>query len=84
MPWRKRRYGFNNHSVLNERLVALFLLGALFFSPIFIRLFGSGGTIFGLPLLYVYIFAAWGLIIGLVALAAEKSKGSGPPSGEGI
>jgi hypothetical protein len=84
MPWRKRRHGFNDHSALNERLVALFLLGALFFSPIFIRLFGNGATIFGLPLLYVYVFVAWGLIIALVALVAEKSKGSGPPSGEGI
>jgi hypothetical protein len=84
MPRRRRRNGSNDHSVLIERLLAIFLLGALLFSPVFIRLFGSGGSIFGLPLLYVYVFAAWGGIIGLVALVSERGQSGGPPSGEGI
>jgi hypothetical protein len=35
-------------------------------------LFGGGDTVFGMPLLYVYVSIAWLLIIGAVAWIAER------------
>ncbi len=56
-------------SKINKRLVALFLLGCLLLNFPIISLFNLEILIFGLPLLYVYIFIIWCLIIGLTALA---------------
>jgi hypothetical protein len=51
-----------------KRLIGLFLLGYLLFSPPIISLFNLPHIIMGIPLLYGYIFAAWVLLIVLVAL----------------
>jgi hypothetical protein len=56
-------------SKLNKRLVALFLLGCVLFNYPVLSLFDFEIPIFGLPLLLVYIFGAWCLLIGLTALA---------------
>jgi len=53
----------------NKRLVALFLLGCVLFNYPILSLFNLEVPIFGLPLLLVYIFGAWCLLIGLTALA---------------
>ncbi len=55
-----------------DRLVALFLLGLLLFNPPLLQLFGVAGTLFGVPLLYAYILGAWGAVIALAAVAAER------------
>ena len=59
-------------SVKGQRLVALFLLGSLLFNYPLLALFAGHGEILGIPLLYVYLFAAWALLIGLVVLVIEK------------
>jgi len=56
---------------LNKRLVALFLLGCVLFNYPILSLFNFKILIFGLPLLLVYIFGIWGLLIGLTALATR-------------
>jgi hypothetical protein len=56
-----------------ERLVGLFLLGCLLFNFPMLALFNVRTTVFGIPLLYAYLFAAWGLLIGLVAAIMERS-----------
>ena len=56
-------------SKLNKRLVALFLLGCVLFNYPILALFKLKTQIFGLPLLYVYVFGIWCLLIGLTALA---------------
>ena len=56
-------------SKLNKRLVALFLLGCVLFNYPILSLINLEIPIFGLPLLLVYIFGIWGLLIGLTALA---------------
>jgi predicted permease len=56
-----------------SRLAATFLLGCLLFSFPLIALFNVQGTVLGIPVLYAYLFAAWGLLIGLVALLLEKA-----------
>ena len=54
---------------LNKRLVALFLLGCVLFNYPILSLFNLEIPIFGWPLLLVYIFGNWCLLIGLTALA---------------
>lgn len=56
-----------------ERLIALVLLGALLFNYPILRLFGVEYGLFGIPLLFVYVFAAWGLFIALVARVVDRS-----------
>ncbi len=59
-----------------ERSIATFLFGFLAFSPPLLAIFGAEAFVLGLPLLYLYLFAAWGLIIAMIAwiadLGAEK------------
>jgi hypothetical protein len=59
-------------SIKGQRLVALFLLGCLLLNYPLLNLFASSSQILGIPVLYAYVFAAWGLLIGLMALVVEK------------
>ncbi len=52
----------------NKRLVALFLLGCVLLNYPILSLVNLRILIFGLPLLYVYLFGVWCLLIGLIAL----------------
>jgi hypothetical protein len=56
------------------RLVAVFLLGVLLFNYPLLALFNRDVSVFGIPLLYAYIFLAWALLIGLLALITEASR----------
>ncbi len=62
-----------------DKLVGLFVLGVAAFNPPLLILF-SGATLFGWPLLYLYLFAVWALLIGAVALVVER-RGRRPDSG---
>lgn len=55
-----------------QRLAALFVLGNVLFNYPLLALFNRPVMLGGLPLLYVYIFAAWALLIGLLALVSER------------
>ena len=55
------------------RLIGLFLLGCLLFNFPLLALFNVRTTAFGIPLLYAYLFAAWLLLIALVAAVMERS-----------
>ena len=55
-----------------ERLTGLFLLGCLLFNFPLLALFNVKAAMFGIPLLYAYLFAAWALLIALVALIMER------------
>ncbi len=55
-----------------ERLVALFLAALVAFHPPLLRVFGTDGRVLGVPLLYVYIMAAWAAVIALAALLLER------------
>ncbi len=54
-----------------DKLVGLFALGVALFNPPLLLLF-SGRTMFGWPLLYVYLFCVWAILIGAVALVVER------------
>ncbi len=57
-----------------QRLVAVFLLGALLFNYPLLSLFNRTAYLAGVPVLYLYIFGAWALLIGLAALVVERSR----------
>jgi hypothetical protein len=61
------------HRRKGERLVALALLGFLLFNYPLLSLFSTDGSVVGVPLLYVYLFVSWALLIGLMALVVRKS-----------
>jgi len=65
----------------DERLIAIFALGALLFLPAVVLIFDSRprASIAGLPLLYIFLFGAWALIIGLLALVVEGAHLDQPP-----
>jgi hypothetical protein len=56
-----------------QRLIALFLLGCLLFNYPLLYLFNVDHRLFGIPLLYAYIFAAWALLIALIAMVVERN-----------
>lgn len=58
--------------VKGQRLVALFLLGGLLFNYPLLDLFNRPSEFFQVPLLFAYIFGAWALLIGLMAIVAER------------
>lgn len=65
-----------------EKLVALFALGVVLFNPLVVGIFDAGADtrLFGIPALYLYLFAGWALLIGLVAVVAEGApKAAVPP-----
>jgi hypothetical protein len=57
----------------SERLIALALLGFLLFNYPLLSLFSTDGTVLGIPVLYAYLFASWGLLIALMALVIRGS-----------
>jgi hypothetical protein len=57
-----------------QRFVALCMLGMLLFNYPVLALFNVSGTIFGVPTLYAYMFAAWAALIALMARVAETDE----------
>ena len=53
--------------LLPPRLVVLALAGWLLFGYPFLSVFSRQERLFGVPLLYVYVFAAWGGFIAVIA-----------------
>jgi len=56
----------------SQRFVALCMLGMVLFNFPILALFNVGGTLFGVPVLYAYLFIAWAALIALMALVAER------------
>lgn len=55
-----------------RRLVGLFLLGVLLFNFPLLYLFNRPLLALGIPVLYLYLFAAWSLIIFLMLLLSRS------------
>ena len=56
------------------RLACLFMLGVLLFNYPLLALFNVRGSLFGVPILYAYLFLAWGALIALVAVVMERGN----------
>ena len=66
----------DNFEIKGQRLVALSMLGCLVFNYPILELFNRPWTVLGIPVLYAFIFAAWGLLIALMALVVETKAQS--------
>ena len=55
-----------------SRFIALCMLGLVLFNFPVLALFNVDATVLGVPLLYAYLFAAWALLIALMAYVAER------------
>jgi len=56
------------------RLFCLFALGVLLFNYPLLALFNLPRHIFGVPLLYAYLFIVWALLILLVARVVDRPE----------
>ena len=57
-----------------QRFIALFILGCLLFNYPVLSLFNVAAEVVGVPVLYAYLFAAWTLLVALMAFAAESRR----------
>jgi hypothetical protein len=57
-----------------QRLVALCMLGVVLFNYPVLALFNVSQTIFGIPVLYAYIFTAWSLLTACMAYIVESKS----------
>jgi len=55
-----------------QRMIALCMLGFVLFNFPVLALFNVPETVFGVPVLYVYIFVAWTALIALMAWVSER------------
>lgn len=60
--------------ITGQRLVAIVLLGCVLFNYPVLSLFSKPAALFGIPLLYLYLFAMWALLIGLMAYVIERRE----------
>ena len=57
-----------------KRLIAVFLLGLALFNFPLLAAAETGERLFGLPVLFLYLFAAWAALIVLLALIVERPR----------
>ena len=62
------------HERKGQRLIALFIFGCLLFNYPILSLFNVAREVFGVPVLYAYIFAAWALLVALMAIVVETRR----------
>ena len=55
----------------DTRLIAVFALGCLLLSYPLISLFNLPRLVFGIPVLYAYLFGVWGVVIAFSAAIVE-------------
>lgn len=55
-----------------QRLVAVFLAGLILFNYPVLSLFDRFAVVAGIPLVFVYLFAAWAALIALMAWVVER------------
>ena len=68
--------------ITGQRLMAVFLIGFVLLNYPILSLFDRSVALFGVPLLFLYIFAAWAGIIAVMAWVADGA-GSGTGTGSG-
>ncbi len=56
----------------NERITVLAVGGTLALNYPWLSLFSTDGFLFGIPSLYLYLFAVWGVFIALVGLLIDR------------
>lgn len=62
--------------ISGQRLVALFFVGLLLLNYPVLSLFDRPVELFGIPLLFLYIFCIWACLIGLMAWLIDGRGGA--------
>ncbi|HUL90876.1 MAG TPA: hypothetical protein VLV56_00900 [Burkholderiales bacterium] len=62
----------SNFETKGQHFVALCMFGMLLFNYPILALFNVPSTLFGVPVLYAYVFIAWGALIASMAYLAES------------
>ncbi|MEO1571726.1 MAG: hypothetical protein AAFU51_10690, partial [Bacteroidota bacterium] len=57
-----------------QRLIALFVLGALLLNYPLLLLANRAESVLGMPVLYVYFFMVWGALVGLATWTVERRR----------
>lgn len=70
MPERKRQ---------NERLIVMLVIGVIALNYPLLALFSKVKLLFGIPVLYLYIFTIWAVFIACVAFILEKPSSQAKP-----
>ncbi len=65
----------------SEGSIATFLFAVLALNPPVLSIFSVDVFLFGIPLLYLYLFAVWALIVALVAWIAVGGGRGSPKAG---
>ncbi|WP_018992393.1 hypothetical protein [Aromatoleum toluclasticum] len=63
----------NRPNIKTYRLAAMFVLGVLLFNYPLLALFNHPTLVAGIPILYVYAFVAWALLVALLMLVIERT-----------
>jgi hypothetical protein len=65
-----------------ERLISLLIVGTLLLNFPLLSVFSKKDLILGFPVLFLYLFIIWGLIIGAIVLVLHsRSRRSSGPGG---
>jgi hypothetical protein len=64
----------NRYSLTGQRLAGIFLLGCVLLNYPILYLFNTRGEVFGIPVLYAFLFGAWLVLVGLMAWIIERRK----------
>lgn len=62
------------NAIKTRRLIGLFILGCLLFNYPILSIFNRAILIGGVPLLYIYLFVAWAMIILLTAVICRQRR----------
>lgn len=58
-----------------QRLVAVFLVAVLLFVSPVLTIFDRTEAVFGIPVLYLFLFAAWAAVIAAITWIVERGSG---------
>ena len=61
-------------TIANQKLIGLFLLASVLLNFPIIGIFGRSVLVMGIPLLYLYIFLVWLLLIVAIAMVVERQN----------
>ncbi len=61
-------------SAISRRLFGLFLLGFILFNYPILSIFNLETFLFGIPMLYFYVFSVWTLLIILIVVVTRVTR----------
>ena len=68
--------------ITRERLIFVFFLGVILFNPPLLAIFDLPENWLGIPVLFVFLFAAWFALIIVMALVIETAAQEKPSEPE--